>query len=609
MRVRRAEVTIVGTVDQLERIRDAPSGTPLGPALAGCGLRLLAPLAPQLAELPLEAVRLVPRTLGSLPPGSPLYGPDARPSAPAEEKPVPGGLHRPETISERAAVRLAYGEEIDKVASLLRADLSVLVVTEKIVVRHLWEAMVAAAGREHEVLTPLDEDEPAPGARADPLVDLSAAMPGNTAQSQLTRLRKLLYDLKEGQVLVLPGLDLLACASDGRLLQETRDLIDMLYEAPRATVLAFVDPTLPPPEVLGERFSVRFEIKGSPKVVRDPADGTVRPLGDVIVTRNEAERFDGFDPIEFHKYTTGMNPVRIRQAMRYAMQEHEGKNKVTMVDLRDTIRAFKVQMSESFEVPRVSFGDIGGYEDVKTEIRRALRVIAELGDDSDEQLRHELVPRGFIFYGPPGTGKTLFAKAIATAMNGSVQVVSGPEVFQKYLGESERRVRELFADARRNAPAVLVFDEFDAIAGRRSGYGEDGATRAANAIVAQILTEMDGFRPDEQMMVIGTTNRLDIIDDALLRPSRFQPIRIGLPDAAARVEIIKVHARRYGIDVSGGLVELISQATKGRNGDELRSIFRDALVGKRLEGIEPGPERLGELVARMTRRHRQLRTI
>ena len=141
----------------------------------------------------------------------------------------------------------------------------------------------------------------------------------------------------------------------------------------------------------------------------------------------------------------------------------------------------------------------------------------------DEKLQRELIPRGFIFYGPPGTGKTLFAKAIANQLNATIQVVSGPEVTDMYVGESERKLRELFAEARRNAPAVLVFDEFDSIAAQRSGR-DDGGSRAGNAIVAQILTEMDGFRPDVPMLVIGTTNRLDIIDDALLRPSRFQAV-------------------------------------------------------------------------------------
>lgn len=153
------------------------------------------------------------------------------------------------------------------------------------------------------------------------------------------------------------------------------------------------------------------------------------------------------------------------------------------------------------------------------------------------------------------------------------------------------------AEARRNAPAVLVFDEFDSIATKRSGR-DDGGTRAGNALVAQILTEMDGFRPDVPMLVIGTTNRLDIIDEALLRPSRFKAIAINRPDLPARRAIAQVHARNFNIEVSSELIEVIAAETKGMSGDDLRSLFRDACVGLYCEE-PPRPanaQRFGELV-------------
>jgi transitional endoplasmic reticulum ATPase len=212
------------------------------------------------------------------------------------------------------------------------------------------------------------------------------------------------------------------------------------------------------------------------------------------------------------------------------------------------------------------------------------------------------MPRGFIFHGPPGTGKTLFAKAVATAMDATILVVSGPEVTDMYVGESERKVREIFAEARRNAPAIVVFDEFDSIASRRSGR-EDGGSRAGNAIVAQLLTEMDGFRAEVPVLIIGTTNRLDIIDDALLRPSRFKAIRIGLPDDAARKEIARVHARRFHVPVGEALLDRIMVATKGMNGDEIQSLFRDARANQLLSdpGGEVTPRQLGALVGQQGR--------
>jgi transitional endoplasmic reticulum ATPase len=292
--------------------------------------------------------------------------------------------------------------------------------------------------------------------------------------------------------------------------------------------------------------------------------------------------------------------VRLRHAMRFAHHQHRHAGSAFPTLLAE-LRSFKAATSNSFELPNVSFDEIGGYPEVRLELQRALRLIAG-SDGLPEHLRQELVPRGFIFHGPPGTGKTLFAKAVATAFDATIVVVSGPEVTDMYVGESERKVREIFAEARRNAPAVVVFDEFDSIAHRRSGR-EDGGSRAGNAIVAQLLTEMDGFRPEVPVLIIGTTNRLDIIDDALLRPSRFKPIRIDLPDESARREIARVHARHFGIEVSEELLDRIARATFRMNGDEIRSVFRDAradeLVGEPKRPADA--RRLGELVGRLRR--------
>ena len=159
-------------------------------------------------------------------------------------------------------------------------------------------------------------------------------------------------------------------------------------------------------------------------------------------------------------------------------------------------------------------------------------------------------------------------------------------------------MREIFAEARRNAPSVIVFDEFDAIAANRSGR-DDGGSRAGNAMVAQILTEMDGFRPDVPMLVIGTTNRLELIDEALLRPSRFQPIAVGLPDRAARHRIAAIHARHFHVEADAALLDQVAEQTAGMNGDQIRSLFRDACLGLHCQE-PPVPitsERLAALIA------------
>lgn len=269
--------------------------------------------------------------------------------------------------------------------------------------------------------------------------------------------------------------------------------------------------------------------------------------------------------------------------------------------LYQEVRAFKAQTSGDFAIPDVKFDDIGGYDEVKHILGRALRLMSGDGSLPDERLRHELTPRGFLLHGPPGTGKTLFAKAIANQMNATIRIVSGPEVTDMYVGESERKVRAIFAEARRSAPSVIVFDEFDSIAARRTGR-DDGGSRAGNALVAQILTEMDGFRPEVPMLVIGTTNRRELIDEALLRPSRFEPIAISLPDLAARRRIAEIHARHFHVEVSDDVLNAVANATRGLNGDEIRSLFRDACVGHYYENIPADPWRLGYLIGRIRTR-------
>jgi transitional endoplasmic reticulum ATPase len=251
-------------------------------------------------------------------------------------------------------------------------------------------------------------------------------------------------------------------------------------------------------------------------------------------------------------------------------------------------------------VPNVSWDSIGGYDDVKAELDAAIQIIGG-SLDLPERLRRELVPAGFIFHGPPGTGKTLFAKAIATRLGATILVVSGPEITDKYVGESERKVRDLFAEARRNAPSVVVFDEFDSIAVRRSG-NDDGGSRAGNAVVAQLLTELDGFRPEVPVLIIGTTNRLDLIDDALLRPSRFRPIKIGLPEVEARRRIAEFHAGHFGVTVTPAVLDAVAEATDQFSGDDLRSLFRDACAGALVGDRRPASaNRLGQLVGELRR--------
>ncbi len=580
------------TLAQLLQRAPALSTEPLPAAL----------LQKPLSQLLVTAVEAGPDCSLYRPPGLTLGVQREQPAATPARQPEPvasapppaavpaaaGARSHPATLSGGEAVRLAYSREIDRVASFLRSHLSVLVYCDKLVVEHLWRDMARKAGLRDIVLTTAEEQG-------------EELLPRSLRQRQLAQLKELAHALKQGDVLVLPHLDLLAGGSDANLPNETREFIELVYSASDCLLLAFADRSLEIPEVLAARFAVRVLLSGVPRSVIYP-DGGESLAGEALVTVAEAACFSAFNPEGLYKNVAGMNPIQLRHAIAYAVKEHAGAAAAPMEQLYQAIRAFKAQTSANFEVPDVSFDDIGGYPDVKAELNRALELMAGFYQLPDERLRRELIPRGFIFHGPPGTGKTLFAKAIANRLNATVQVVSGPEIMDMYVGESERKVRELFAEARRNAPAVLVFDEFDAIAAHRSGR-EDGGSRAGNAVVAQMLTEMDGFRADVPLLVIGTTNRLDIIDAALLRPSRFQAIAIGLPDVAARRAIAAVHARHFQVEAAAGLLELIAGITSGCNGDEIRSLFRDACVGLHCETPPRAADaaRFEELVARLRR--------
>jgi transitional endoplasmic reticulum ATPase len=565
------------------------------------------PIGPELLDVPVSRLKII---IGDPDPGLPLYWPPNISLTPSSDE---GGLapiattatsvspairpgasplpvvaaadDYPAELTERHAVVLAHDVAITRAASYLDSGLSVLVRCEKLLVEHLAKEISGRAGRKPKFV-----EVSGGSAVASRRIELLAA------------LQRLVRDSHRDDVVVVPHLDLLASDSQFSLSGEARELIDVLYERSGCILLAFTDISLAIPDVLASRFAAQVDIDVLPREVVT-ATGRRIPVGQALVLRAEAELFAGFDPVALYKHIAGLNAIRLRHALQFAYHHHRGTTThPAFSDLLDELRTFKAKNSRSFDVPNVNFKQIGGYASVKKELQRALAIVGGAAE-LPEHLRPDLVPRGFILYGPPGTGKTLFAKAIASALNATILVVSGPEITDMYHGESERKVRDLFAEARRNAPAVVVFDEFDSIAGRRSGW-DDGGSRASNAVVAQLLTELDGFRPEVPVLIIGTTNRIDLIDDALLRPSRFKPINVDLPDELARREIAKVHAEHFDIPVSAELLYEIGRATDKLNGDEIRSIFRDAradeLVGRVTPGL-PVPRRLGELLGTLRR--------
>ncbi|MEM2597594.1 MAG: CDC48 family AAA ATPase [Thermofilum sp.] len=224
------------------------------------------------------------------------------------------------------------------------------------------------------------------------------------------------------------------------------------------------------------------------------------------------------------------------------------------------------------EVPTVRWDDIGGLEDVKQQLREAVEwplkhpeAYERLGIDP---------PKGILLYGPPGTGKTLLAKAVATESEANFVSIKGPEVYSKWVGESERAIRELFRKARQVAPSVVFIDEIDALAPVRGLVTADSGV--TERVVSQLLTEMDGLERLEGVVVIGATNRPDILDPALLRPGRFDRlIYVPPPDEKARFEILKVHTRRMPLAEDVNLAEL-AKRTEGYTGADIELLVREA---------------------------------
>ncbi|MEM2287686.1 MAG: CDC48 family AAA ATPase [Sulfolobales archaeon] len=251
------------------------------------------------------------------------------------------------------------------------------------------------------------------------------------------------------------------------------------------------------------------------------------------------------------------------------------KLKVTQQDFMEALKVVHPTLMREVlvEVPEVHWDDIGGLDSVKQALKEAV----------EWPLKHPEVfekmgirpPRGILLYGPPGCGKTLLAKAVATEANANFIAIKGPEILSKWVGESEKAIREIFRRARQVAPTVVFFDEIDAIVPVR-GMRHD--TEVTDRIVNQLLAELDGIQNLKNVVVLGATNRVDLIDPALLRPGRFdRVIYVPPPDKKARYEILKIHTRNVplGTDVD---LEKIAELTEGYSGADLEALVREAVM-------------------------------
>ncbi len=231
-----------------------------------------------------------------------------------------------------------------------------------------------------------------------------------------------------------------------------------------------------------------------------------------------------------------------------------------------------ITAAEIIEKPRVTYDDIGGLKKQIREIREAVE-LPLLKPELYKKVGIE-PPKGVLLAGPPGTGKTLLAKAVAHHTHATFIRTVGSELVRKYIGEGAKLVRELFDLARKKAPSIVFIDEIDAIGARRLDMATSG-DREVQRTLMQLLAELDGFEPLDNVKIIAATNRPDILDEALLRPGRFDRIiQVPYPDYDARIEILKIHTRRMNLKEVN--LEKIAKKTDGFSGADLKVICMEA---------------------------------
>ncbi len=329
----------------------------------------------------------------------------------------------------------------------------------------------------------------------------------------------------------------------------------------------------------GGRFDREIEI-GVPNETgrREILDVHTRrmPLSDDVDVDRLAARTHGFVGADLESLASEAAMHALRRARREDADVPVADLRVTREDFEAAMASVDPSAMREYvaEAPTEGFDEVGGLEEAKRKLERSITWPLRYGPLFEAAATSP--PSGVLLYGPPGTGKTLLARAVAAESGVNFIHVAGPELLDRYVGESERSVREVFERARQAAPAIIFFDEIDAIATARGGTGGDSGV--SERVVSQLLTELDGLADNPSLVVLAATNRRDALDPALLRPGRLEShVYVGEPDEAARREIFRVHTRGKPLADDVDVDELAAE-TGGYSGADVAAVCREAAM-------------------------------
>jgi len=267
-------------------------------------------------------------------------------------------------------------------------------------------------------------------------------------------------------------------------------------------------------------------------------------------------------------------------------QEVLNELKVSQNDFEEALKIVRPSAMREVlvETPTTKWKDIGGIENVKRDLKEAVEWPLKFPDSFERMGVNP--PKGVLLYGPPGTGKTLLAKAVASESEANFIQIKGPSLLSMWVGKSEEGVRKVFERARQVSPCIIFFDEIDSLASRRSSAVSPG-TRVTENVLNQLLAEMDGIEDLTNVIVVGATNRPDILDPALMRPGRFDRIvYVPIPEKEGRLEILKIHTEKMPIENKIALIEKIAEETEGYTGADIEALAREAAMLALREDIE-----------------------